>query len=100
MPGSTSLGCTRYGSRRSVLVAQPVDLDPRHLLAAFVVAGELLDLGAVGPHDLVAAHARRDRGKVRDRRARRAGVAVEAVHAQLPGVDLVAVVDRLDGTVR
>ena len=34
------------------VVREPVDLDPRHLLAALEVAAELLDLGLVRRRDL------------------------------------------------
>src|SRR5262249_37492431 len=74
-----------------------VDLDPRHLLAALEVAGELDDLRPVGARQLVAAHAGADRRKVGDRRLVGAVVTVEAVHAEGVGMDLMAEMDRLGG---
>src|SRR5262249_49790306 len=51
---------------------QLVDAHPRHRLALTRVLGELLDLGLVGPGDLVTAHAARDGGRARVLRAARA----------------------------
>src|SRR5690349_9060104 len=70
------------------VVGKPIDLDPGNLLAAVEIGGELLDLGAIRDRDLVAPHAGADRRQVRDRGLLRAVVAVQAVHAQLAGVDL------------
>src|SRR5262249_41694996 len=46
------------------VVRQVMDLDPRDLLTAVVVARELHDLGLVGGHEAVAAHARAHGGDV------------------------------------
>src|SRR5262245_208104 len=46
------------------VVGQVVDLHPRDLLTAVGVARELHDLGLVGGHEPVAAHARAHRGDI------------------------------------
>src|SRR5205823_3099968 len=109
-PGIWSFGATRYGMSLSAGGFAPPEAAPAppmptsmrnsrrvpgHRLAALPVLGQLLDLGALGDRHLVAAHARAQRGDVRDRRLVGGGVAVEAIHAQLAGVDVVREVNRL-----
>src|ERR1043166_9568304 len=80
------------------VVGEVVDLDPRHLLAPVEVPGELLDLGLVGGHDLVAAHAGADGRDVRPLRVGGAVVAIFTVQIGRARVDLVAEVDGLNRT--
>src|SRR6185436_16400026 len=67
------------------------------LVVVLHVGRQLVDLGTVAGGDLVAAHARAHRRQVRDRGLLGAVVAVQTVHAELSGMELVAEIDRLRG---
>ena len=81
------------------VVGQPVDLHPRDGRAGRIALANQFQLGALGLHRNMAVHAGFGGGDRRVARLVHRVVTVSAVHAQVAGMQLVAVRDGLDGRV-
>ena len=77
------------------MLGKIVDMNPGYRLLVFIILSELLDLGFVGQHRLMAAHAKLDGWQRRIWRFSNAGVAVLTLHLILLHVGRMAKVDRL-----
>ncbi len=81
--------------RKSHVPGQPVNPNPGYRLSLVPERFELLDFGFISRRDLMAAHAYAHRGDSGNRRPVGIPMAKQARQLVLPGVDAVAVGDRL-----
>ena len=94
IPAATCALCGEMG-----VVGKVVDANPAHRAAALGAFPNRCERLAVPPHGLMAVHAGPRGREVHDGRNLDRGVTVSAIETELADVELVAVRDRLNGTV-